>query len=236
MQQTWINLSALALLTVCTAACSDADDGDPSDIETETMPMVAIDYPSEAPVEGARICIRETGACGTADDTGQLDLAVPVDGDYIIEVAADDYMPGIFPIRGDASDDEWMMLMVKVAVVDALYATMGVERDPAKGVAAGSALTVDGDGVAGVTGELSPASGTPYFFDADGVPTTMGATSAEVPFFGYVNVDPGEVTLSGSHPDLVCENAYGPLGSTPNSVKVPVEAGTMTIVSRLECR
>jgi len=84
-------------------------------------------------------------------------------------------------------------------------------------------------GVAGLTYTLVDAQGQGYYLDAYGIPvTTLSETTAPSGAGGFVELPPGtyEIALGGAASN--CELLTAWAGSSPDQVKVPVEAGFFT--------
>jgi hypothetical protein len=190
---------------------------------TVFAPTTATDVQAD-PVEGAEVCIHEnnTVACASSGADGSFTLTdVAIQQEVMLTVTKDGYEPSATQIFVGVNDME-VALPVPMLTEDAVKEaedTTGITLDETKGsiiASVGISELVPDAGAGfvytsleGVTASLDPASGDgPFYADADGkIDLSLQATS-ELGGLSFLNVEPGDYTLSFDHSTMVCSGAY----------------------------
>jgi hypothetical protein len=85
---------------------------------------------------------------------------------------------------------------------------------------------------------IEPASGDePWYLVGASITVGDGASPAPGTTMGIINIEPGDVTLTLSHPSLTCTNMNGwTSGHDPGAETVVIRAGYLTGLFRHMCR
>ncbi len=188
---------------VLVTGCPAGTGGDPP-------PTIAVsgsveDFLSGDPIAGVDICApsHPDVVCVFSDPDGLYELAgVPANEPVHFLGSRDDYRWGSGFVLATGEED---LEVGRGALIDDTTAALqfglfGVDAVDGTGIInIGTGNTIDGDGLgaAGITGELSPAAGDgPLYFDDDNQPTPDGTSSGAGGGVIFVNVPPGDYTVS----------------------------------------
>jgi hypothetical protein len=201
----------------CNTNCGGAAAGEP-------IPATFTVTDGTDPVEGAEACLLDTTDCATSNASGELSLDVPALSEVALTVVAPDHFPLLYGTVTGPRDASFTVTLTPTADIEAQADAAGVTLDDTKGII-GFAVV----GPAGTTAELSPASGTLVYTDAneDPDPSLTGTIDAVVGGGIFWNVEPGDYDLSYSHPDTTCQRSGVSTweGSTEGAARVTVVAG-----------
>lgn len=193
------------------------------------------DIGTQDPLEGVDVCIHvipPTG-CVTTDVDGVAAVEVPQGQDVVLEYSMASMRKHLIALRGDyvATNPKIFTLAASEFIASYVFQSIGVQDDPAKG----HILGVIASG-AGATVALEPMSGTgPVYSDTSFIPDLNLTETSASGGYAFANVNPGKVTVTITQTGLTCVPEMGMLGATPNSIKIPVEAGAFTIGTAVDC-
>lgn len=174
----------------------------------------------------AEVCVVDVPQlpCAITDMEGRATLDVPIDIELQLRTTALRYVPTVTTYVSDA---EPRSVGVDMPPTSALT-LLGGRVEPGKGQLAFVVQNESGDGLAGISATIDPASGTgPRYTDGSLPDDTLTATT-EDGLGLFVNVDPGRVavTMEGAE----CEpNEAWP--SESGTLEVHVEADSLMIVT-----
>ncbi len=199
-----------------------------------TISLTITDVSTQDPAEGMDVCVHGTppAACTTTDSTGVAVVQVPTAEDVTLEYGMSGVRTHLLSIRGDyvATNPTIYTLAVNDFVASYLMQSLGVQDDPTKGHIVGLIATG-----AGATVAIDPSSGSgPVYASPDGLPDPNLTSTSSSGAYMFVN-DPGTVSMAATQTGLSCEPEMGVVGTTPNSIVVPVEAGSFTIGTAFDC-
>lgn len=185
------------------------------------------DAPDE-PLEDVEVCYQST--CDTTDADGRYSVLVPAESEVRVTYERSDFGPVVIPVTTESQSETVNADMLDVVTLTAFAALIDTPYPP-EGTGYIS-LTVysgppeEGDTIAGVSFTLS-SEGKAYYLDDSGVPSTSLTETAEPGAGGFVEVNPGLVTveLSGA---VGCEGLTGWPVPGANTFGLPVEDGFLT--------
>ena len=200
-----------------------------------------VDYLSKAPIEGLEVCTlkpegRDPG-CAETIATGQIVAdGFPMNFEVLFQLKKEEYLTTLIPaVTGEKDDTGSTLYPVKTSDANLLFSTASLTMEAGKGAISfiadqskpGDTQAADGQTGVGVT--ISPASGTIAYLN--GVMLDTAATATFASGLGvFVNVAPGDYTLTFTHADRTCTTRLGWATDKPNVSKIPVKADTVTYV------
>lgn|GEM_PF-1556905 len=230
-------VNALTLSAVTFVGVVGCDGSSSSSDEMVTLELRVVSYApgmENVPVSGAEACVLGTQDCVTTGVDGVAMLQIPANSESAVTLTADGFNP---TLSTQVAEGEDLTLretsMLSEAVAGTLALLLGIEYPlQGTGVIALTAVTdpnAADSGVPGVTYTLVDGQGQSYYLDENGIPlTALSATSAPSGAGGFVELSPGtyEIELGGTASN--CDLLAAWAGSSPEQVKVPVEAGFFT--------
>ena len=195
-----------------------------------TLSGVVTNLASGDPLANVSVCVYDHPRidCATTNGAGMYTLpGVPV-GEGAIEFQGGGVFPGLF--HGVTSMDDTLNYFALDALAATIFAAaLGEQLDPARGHLGAWAVDANGEPLANVSFALSPESGAGpgYITPQSSIDPELTATT-EVGFAGWVNVDPGEVQITATHPTLSCTpHASAIAGDDPNGIRMDIVAGRL---------
>jgi hypothetical protein len=201
---------------------------------TVTLNLTVNDFtPGEtaAPVPNAEVCVLDTEDCTTTDADGLAVVMLPANAETALAITAAGHDRTLLAQTTDAnfaSDQTTTLLSETIAT--ALAALLDIDY-PLVGTGVIGVTTLfsaeGGGGIPGTTLELTDGTGTGYYITEDGIPTYELTATSSFGGGGFVEVTPGvvEIDIGGSGG---CGVAQAWPGSTATSIRLPVEAGSVT--------
>jgi hypothetical protein len=174
----------------------------------------------------AEVCVVDVPQlpCAITDTEGRATLDVPIDLELQLRTTALRYVPTVTTYVSDAEPRSVGVDMPPNSALPLL----GGRVDPDKGQLAFVVQNEAGDGLAGVSATIDPASGTgPRFTDGSLPDDTLTATT-EDGLGLFVNVDPGRVSMTFEGAECEPNEAWP---SASGTLEVRVEAGSLMIVT-----
>ena len=225
------------LFVLAVAGCSDSD-GDSQEPDTVQLDLEVIEFEPgtsvDPPLEGAEVCVADTGNCAISDTEGMVTLEIPADSEIELLVTADGYAPTITPQTTTDQDITTQVTpLLTDAVATVLSGALGAPYPPdGTGVVAVSVLTAPIDdqdnGIAGVTLTTS-GSETLFYLDENEIPRSdLSATTEPSGAGGLIDVPPGTVELTLGGTATNCVIVAGWPGGDAMSVRLPVRDGYFT--------
>ena len=193
-------------------------------------------------LSGVKVCVDDMPniACATTDAKGAFELdGVPGLTSLVLTLDRDDYVPASKSIQTADTDMNVNGSSILMYPTGSLKPPDGVQQAPDTGSVDFFAIGPKDDDpksfvvLSDVTVALSPAKGQgPYFSDGRGVYDPQ-ATATVGGFGFYLNLPPGEYTLTFTDPKHDCAPVSAPIGGfgvpvPPTSVKFTVLAGYLT--------
>lgn len=164
-----------------------------------------VDRVTGAVVAGAQVCVLDHPEvpCTTSDADGVFLLMADLSGPVALDVTHDDYFSGIFHLEVDEMGGSFLGAPLVALAFAGLFDATGAPADPTKAHLASGLMFMDGGPALGATVTITPASGIgPVYFAGGGPdPSATGITDGP---FAAINLDPGEVTVTYSHPSATC--------------------------------
>lgn len=184
-------------------------------------------------LEGAEVCLLQTGECTTTDADGGYELIVPASTEGTLSFKADGYFKQLAVGQTDAQD---MTMRTAQLVPDSLASLVAAQigtpyPNEAQGIVTVFVYNADGSRREGATLESMTGGGKVYFMTpANTVDISLTETS-EAGFVGVAEVEPGDQTFrlggtAGEH----CESELG-WSTDGDTVTVPVRGGFQTLIS-----
>lgn len=223
-----------ALVLVGAVGCSDSGSGGTSKTVTVELRVVTFSPgETDVPLEGAAVCVLESTNCQTSDSDGMVSFEMPANSETGFNVVSEGYTPTLAPLTTGEEDLSRQTAVLADAVVEAMAAILDtpypLEGD---GVVAVSILTAPvvapENGIAGATLTSGEAYDT-FYLDENEFPSyELTATTAPSGVGGVVELPPGThaMELGGEISNCVIDSGWA--GSTPSSLRLPVEAGFFT--------
>jgi hypothetical protein len=193
----------------------------------DTLGTQVVDLLSGQPPTGVtlKLCNKYDPACAsplgtptlTAD--GHVSVTVPSDMEVYIEITGGKYIPTLLFLDHRAEPKNPQELLVPMDTVNALAAQVGVPYDTSKGIllVRTTDCTYKPTGGAAIT--IFPAGTATRFYTIDNLPTPNASQTDSQGNAGYLNVDPGTPTVSGT---------VGVGGKTYGELTTLIRAGYMT--------
>lgn len=209
-----------------TAADDTGSTGDTSGI---TLSGTVTNLASGDAVEGVSVCVHEHPDidCTTTNAQGVYALDdVPV-GEGAIVFEGGGVFPGLFHGITPDMNETLNYFAINHLAAALLAAALGEEIDPALGHVGVWVVDANGDPLPHVSFEMTPASGAgPGYITPESSIDPQLTETTEVGFAGWVNVDPGAVQITASHPTLDCTpHAAAIVGDEPDAIRMDVTAG-----------
>jgi len=224
-----------ATLSLAFAGC---DDEDP---KTEPVPLTytgtIVDALDGAPLEGVEICITSPAGipCVTTNAQGAYTIAnLPSETRVTATLVKADFFSVNAAFITRTSDFTIDAVMLKTALVQLAFTAADIELDTTRGAvlvrAYDPALGLT-SAVAGIQGEISPASGQgPVYNSADSIPSDATATT-ESGTWAVVNLEAGTYQVRSSGSGRSCPGTFHWPGSNGAGwIETPVKAGFVTYV------
>jgi hypothetical protein len=209
--------------------------------KTVRLGATFLDYLSKNPIEGLEVCTLEPPGrdpgCAKTIATGQIVAdGFPTHFEVLFKLSKDDYLTTLIPaVTGEQDDTASVLYPVTASGAKLLFSTASLTMEPGKGAISfiadqskpGESKEAGGQEGVGVT--ISPSSGTLAYLN--GVTLDTNATATFASGLGvFVNVDPGEYTLTFSHASKTCASRLGWSTAQSNVSKIPVKADMITYV------
>jgi hypothetical protein len=190
-------------------------------------------------VENVSVCVHEHPAidCATTNAEGAYVLeGVPV-GEGAMAFNGGGIFPGLFHGITPDMDDTLHYYAIQTLAAALLAASLGEEIDPARGHLGVWAIDANGDPLDQVSFEITPASGAgPGYITSESSIDPDLTETTEVGFGGWVNVNPGVIQITASHPTLDCTpHAAAIVGDEPDAIGMNVTAGRLSSTFPFVC-
>lgn len=175
-----------------------------------------LDFQSHQPIAGARVCVwPDKVVCQTAAADGSYALELPANAATGIYYSAAGYLDALAEESTTAGPVSFDFQLIKNGAGILLAAAIGQQLQPGTGLLVMVAFDTSGNGVAGVSLATSATGGNgPYYF-AGGLPsktqTSTGADGSGI----FLNLPPGDATLSITAPMGKSCSFSAPGGSWP---------------------
>jgi hypothetical protein len=194
----------------------------------EATPISEKPRDERPPIEGVEICVYENeDICTTTDENGEFTLeGVPADTDVYLSFTKDGYGSKIMGFSSGSSSLAVTVDLASDALREVRATAAGAVDSEEKGSITAAAITYNTDKVdspwasssetgdwirlEGVSFALEPESGTgPVYADADDVLDPSLDVTAEAGLVYFYDVEPGEYTVTFSHPSMSCMLVQG---------------------------
>jgi hypothetical protein len=235
MRWTLLLLLALCAPTALLTACSSDDDDSAADDDDDSPPIPeevratvrVLDGATGDAVEGVTATWGDEE--GTTDSFGRVEFVMPSQEDFEIALSGDDIVDTWLQGNSGTADFTFTTAVGDDASFDLFATLIGQTRDPAKGyltvaldtpafqAATGASATIDAanDG-AGILVNGFPEAGNELIFEAAALIT-------------FVNVDPGDATVSVTAPPNQICLSYPGLNAGTDFTTYDVRAGGVTV-------
>ena len=174
-------------------------------VPTITVTGHVVDLTKNMPIEGVKACSLPGGTnCNTTGADGAYTLKVPAAGQFAVQFSKDQFLTGIQESTAAGKDLTLDFILTDVGNAGLLAALLSA--DITKGIAAVTAVGLDGKGVAGVTFTFSPsttAAQGPFYFNA-GVPDKKAMSTDSAGRAIAVNLDSADYQVSAAVTGKVC--------------------------------
>jgi hypothetical protein len=211
---------------------------DPSSVAT--LQEVAIDHATGSRMAKVDVCVTPTDgsaaeSCALTSATGSVAFSIPRCRDYRVTFTQVGYLGAnqLLRIVGDAGTGARML---STQVASQFARALGTRLDLTKAQPAAISYDMLGDGLAGLSLSLTPASGMPWYLDSSGAPSGSLTVTTPAGIGGFFNADPGTYVMHADVPagPNVCNSAMYVPGDAPRSVKIEAIAGSIAI-ARFDC-
>jgi hypothetical protein len=186
----------------------------------------AVDWPNENPLPGTTVCVENRDGsnkhCTPTDAKGNASLEVPPCTDVRVTYTLAGYLSINQLFRITTTSAPIYTRMLTIAQMQHSGDVLGIPFDPTKAYPVTTMWTPPGtDPLAGVSLHLSPASGTVFYLDDSGNPTTaLHATEANG-IAAVANASAGSATeMTATAPGKTCKPQFAVPGTAPNSAVV----------------
>jgi hypothetical protein len=179
-------------------------------------------------------------ACTTTTADGSYAIDIPNAGDFVVHTQKAGYRDQYIAFQASGTDDvilgsagdPWRLLDLQTAQ-GAAKLCGGVSDDTT-----GSVVVAVGDQYPNATKDIAGASFAisgataigPCYNGANGVPDRTLTATSTAGLGSFLNIAPGDVTVSISHATLQCSRSVGWHTNETTSVKAHVVAGGMAVV------
>jgi hypothetical protein len=196
----------------------------PPTVELTLTLVVGASGIDRPPLEGAAFCETDTENCEMTDANGQatIEVVVPADQQISYTYTKDGYVSAL---RTEVVDDTFVGVRTNWTLTDAemkRLADLLMTPYPYEGT---GSIVVDVGLLSGATFELVPASGTGFYYDAQGDPSLDLDSTSTSGAGGFFEVAPGEVEVRLGGTATNCVAAFGWPGSEANTIRMPIKAG-----------
>jgi hypothetical protein len=193
-----------------------------------------VDGGSPVPVAGAQMCVVDHAeiACGTTTTNGVSTVEAPASSDVAIQFTKSAMYSMVRPVRtGTGKLDIQRQFSLSNSAWNTVLSASGLSYDAAKGSLFLIAITHSGS-VIGSTNEvsiaLSPATGTIRYLDDDALPNASLTATGSIGLATVLNVTPGMVDVTLTHPQLKCTTQYG-WSTGVNTFRTRIVANAITV-------
>ena len=219
-----------------------APDAADASVPTITYSGTTVISPGGTPLTQVTICVfaRPELPCATSDSNAHFSVGLPIDAETGITLVRTGYASILVPMVTAELDITGAEIGLPTATSRAsLYAAFGATfPDSTNGLVMleGTASGQSELGLAGVTGALSPSSGTgPFYLDANGNAAASATSTSTYSLIFFAGVTPSTYVGQLSPTTMSCfENFGGWTTSTIDGTRFPVAAGFETHVG-LDC-
>jgi hypothetical protein len=192
----------------------------------------AVDFPNHGPLRGIHVCVENRDGsnahCGDTAANGRVSLEVAPCNDIRVTYEAAGYFSVNQLLRVATTSVPIGTRVLTVAQAQTTGDQIGVPFDASKARPAVTMWTPDNHPLSGVSLGMTPASGTAYYVDANGVASASLTATSSWGVAGRFNADAGgssEVTATATGKS--CAPAYAVPGHAANSAVVELRAGSM---------
>lgn len=195
----------------------------------DTLTSQIVDLISGKPPQGVslKLCNKYDPTCaaplGTPmlDMDGKVSVTVPSDTEVYLEITGGDYIPTLLFLDHRAEAQNPQDLLVPMSIVQSTAMQVSVPYDNTKGIVLIRTTDCTLKPSAGVAVTVFPAGGSTRFYTVGNLPTPNASQTDNAGNAGFINVDPGTPTITGT---------VGPEGKTYGVVPTLVRAGYMSAV------
>lgn len=203
----------LALLFAC--APEAADPITCSDADHQCLTGFVTDF-LRTPLPGVEVCQYGTSkvACARTAEDGTFELpGLPLAENLTITQTLEGYAPSAYPINTAAIPHYyWAMRMIDDALVETQRSVVDADVEPGTGglfMEIGTPTTDDPIAwalIEGATVSISPDSGEKHYMNLIYMPDDDLDSTSSVGFAGFMNVAPGDYTVSAVAPSGPCRD------------------------------
>jgi hypothetical protein len=195
--------------------------------QIDTIKLQLLDLITQTPVQGltVKVCNKYDPTCTKPlatpmpDAMGWVSASIASDLEAYLDISGGGYMPAVVFLDHVAAGKNTDILLITPEEVMGLAQIAKVTVDPTKGLVLGRTVDCTGTRTAGVSVTLSPSAGETRFYVINNTPTPNASQTDNGGNSGFVNVDPGNPSLTGT---------LGPDGKEMGKVTTLVRAGAMT--------
>jgi len=176
------------------------------------------------PLEGAEFCETDTENCEMTDANGQatIEVAVPDDQQISYTYTKEGYLSVLY---SDVVDETLFTDRIHWTVTDAEMERLSDLLMTPYPYEETGALIVDVGIISGATFEFVPASGTGFYYDAQGEPSLDLDSTSTSGAGGFFEVAPGEVEVRIGGTATNCTPLSAWPGSEANTIRMPIKVG-----------
>jgi hypothetical protein len=196
-----------------------------------TVSGVAVNYPAETGLANVSVCTAVVGSIGerciiTGRD-GKYSFQLPVCHDVRLTYQAVGYANENHLLRVGSTNVPISSRMLTTAQMGNLAQAVGQTYDPTRAHPIITTWTASHAPLSGVKLTLTPASGTPWYLSASGVPTASATATANNGIAGITNVSVGTLEVKAEAPGLTCRPQVTVPGSEPGTATLEAVAGSI---------
>jgi hypothetical protein len=189
-----------------------------------------------AAVRGVSVCVQNRQPeypCTTSDVGGQYRLRTPHNAPFVLIFSggAQPIQPTLVHLQVPLGYTTWNIATLQNSMVGIMMGAMNQPNDVTKGHVSVTVGTAAADGIVGATASMQPMSGAgPVYLNNGGLPDLQATATSSNGTGAFVNVNPGEVSVSVTPP--VTHNCpLYPIAVGANGAwRVPVIAGHLSVV------
>jgi hypothetical protein len=219
---------AIAAACPCPHVPASSDTAAINGVLVEATPISEKPRDERPAVEGAEVCVYENeDICTTTDENGEFMLeGVPADADVYLSFTKDGYGSKIMGFSPGSSSLAVTVDIASDALHEVRATAAGAVDSEETGMISAAAITYNTDKVdspfavsnaagdwimlEGVSFALEPENGTgPVYADADEILDPSLDATAEPGWAVFFDVEPGEYTVTFSHPTMSCMVVQG---------------------------
>jgi hypothetical protein len=196
-----------------------------------TLDAFAVDYPDQNPMSGVHVCIEGrdgSGAqCGDTNADGDLSLTVAPCTDIRVTYGKSGFL-GINQLtRVETTSVPLGTRMVSLVQGQDTGTALGKTLDVALAQPIVTAWTSDNHALAGVSVAMTGATGTRWYMNGSGDPSSSGSSTSAHGIMGFFNAGLGTVEMTAKKPGKTCAPMFAVPGTAPNSALVENLAGSI---------